>query len=392
MVGERGWCPEPVQRLIERQGVTTSRAETLRQACDPSLLSRVDAVIIADPRCGGATGGRQGEMELLADALIAHRILGIVLSPGTTGVVPGEGDAFTTVPANVSTDELWGRVATIRQYRPMLLQMEQQVATMQRLGKKLNQHFTEVDQELRLASRLQRDFLPRSFPEVGEIRFAAMYRPATWVSGDVYDIRRLDETRLSCYVADAVGHGVAAGLLTMFIKQALVGKRVDHSDYSVFRPEEVLATLNTALVEQELPNYQFATACYCLIDAARSEISFSRGGHPHPVHITAAGECSEVHTVGGLLGVFSDEAFPSVTVPLRPGEKLVLYSDGLEDALMAGRDRDSGEVQFTSEFLRWGGLSGREFIDALAGQLDQCEGSLAPLDDQTCVVVERVGS
>ena len=367
-----------------------SRADSLRQACDPALLSRVDAVIICDLDGERSRAPRQGEMELLADALIAHRLLGIVLSSGTTGVVPGEGDAFTTVPADVSADELWGRVATIRQYRPMLLQMEQQVESMQRLGKKLNQHFAEVDQELRLASRLQRDFLPRSFPEVGGIRFAAMYRPATWVSGDVYDIRRLDETRLSCYVADAVGHGVAAGLLTMFIKQALVGKRVDHADYSVFKPEQVLATLNSALVEQELPNYQFATACYCLIDTAASEVTFSRGGHPHPVHITAHGECSEVHTVGGLLGVFSDESFPSVTLPLRPGEKFVLYSDGLEDALMAGRDRASGQAAFTSEFMQWSGLSGRHFIDALVTQLDQCEGSLAPRDDQTCVVVERV--
>jgi sigma-B regulation protein RsbU (phosphoserine phosphatase) len=376
--------------MVRLHDVVTSRAGSLRQACDPALLSRVDAVVICDPDWSECGCPAYGEMELLADALVAHRLMGIVLSPGTAGVVPGEGDALMTVPAAVSVDELWGRVATIRQYRPLLLQMEQQVTTMQRLGKKLNQHFTEVDQELRLASRLQRDFLPRSFPEVGEIRFAALYRPATWVSGDVYDIRRLDEARLGCYVADAVGHGVAAGLLTMFIKQALVGKRVDQGEYNVFAPEEVLATLNTALVEQELPNYQFATACYCLIDTSTNELTFSRAGHPHPIHITANGECTEIHTVGGLLGVFSDEDFPSATVPLQRGEKLILYSDGLEDALMAGRDRAGSKVTFTPEFLQRATLPGPSMIDSLAAQLDRCEGSLQPCDDQTCLVIERV--
>src|SRR5690606_36381489 len=147
----------------------------------------------------------------------------------------------------VSTDELWSRVATVRNYRPLLQHLEGQMVVMQRLGKRLNQQFVEVDQELRLACRLQRDFLPEVFPAVGDIRFTGLFRPATWVSGDVYDVRRLDETTLSFYVADAVGHGVAAGLLTMFIRQLMVGKRVRRDGYDVISPEEVLSTLNDHL-------------------------------------------------------------------------------------------------------------------------------------------------
>lgn len=390
IVGREAHWPEAVRELLQRRGVAASHAETLHEACDPARLSRVDAVIICEPDGEELPACLRGDLKLLADALGSHQLMGIVLSPGTTGVVPGEGDTLMAVRADTTSDELWGRVAAIRQHRPLLLRMEQQVTTMQRLGKKLNQHFNEVDQELRLASRLQRDFLPRSFPEVGAVRFAAMYRPATWVSGDVYDIRRLDETRLNFYVADAVGHGVAAGLLTMFIKQALVGKKVEQNEYTIIPPEEVLASLNASLVEQELPNYQFVTACYCLIDAESYEVTFSRGGHPHPIHISAAGECSEVHAIGGLLGVFPDEAYPSVTVPLRPGEKFVLYSDGLEDAVMAGRDRPSGQVTFTPGFLEAARLPAAAMIEALAAQLDGFEGSLQPPDDQTCLVVERL--
>lgn len=390
VISQDGVWPFAVRELARRRSVDVTGVDTFRQACDPALLMKVDAVVVCDPEDGTFAEPWHGEAELLADALVSHRLMGVVLSSGTAGVVPGEGDALIMVAADVSPEELWGRVATIRQYRPLLMQMEQQVSTMQRLGKKLNKHFVAVDQELRLASRLQRDFLPRHFPELGEIRFAALYRPATWVSGDVYDVRRLDETHLNCYVADAVGHGVAAGLLTMFIKQALAGKRIDHDDYTILMPEEVLNGLNRALVEQELPNYQFVTACYALINAQTCEVSFSRGGHPHPIHVSAAGECSEVHTVGGLLGVFSEEAFPSVTLLLRPGEKLVLYSDGLEDAIVAGREQPSGAIRFTPGFLDAVRRPCQALIEAMAIGLDRCEGSLEPPDDQTCLVIERL--
>lgn len=389
VVSPNGQWPFAVHKIVREHGLDVLRASSLRQACDPALLSKVDAVLVYEPDAEELLHTWHGAAELLADALVSHRLMGVVLSPGTAGVVPGDDNALTALPADVSAEELWGRISTIRQFRPLLLQMEEQVANMQRLGKKLNQHFVEVDQELRLASRLQRDFLPRSFPEVGKIRFAAMYRPATWVSGDVYDVRRLDETHLSCYVADAVGHGVAAGLLTMFIKQALVGKRVEQSEYTLLSPAEVLAGLNAALVAQDLPSYHFVTACYCLVDAAHNEVSFARGGHPHPLHINAAGQCSEVHTIGGLLGVFTEEEFPAVKVALQPGEKLIIYSDGIEDAIIERRDRSHDQLAFTPEFLESAGLPCQAFIDALCARLDRSEGSLQPADDQTCLVIER---
>lgn len=390
IVSETGQWPFALRELVDAHGIRVVQARDCRQASDPALLSAVDAVILCDAPSSGHADGWRGEFELLADALTSHRLSGIVLSPGTTGVVPGEGDALVSVAGNVSAAELWGRVATIRQYRPLLMQMEEQVSVMQRLGKKLNQHFVEVDQELRLASRLQRDFLPKCFPEVGDIRFAALFRPATWVSGDVYDVRRLDETHVNFYLADAVGHGVAAGLLTMFIKQAMVGKQIQESSYSIIPPGEVLAGLNSALVNQELPNYQFVTACYAVIDTATGELTFARGGHPHPIHVSADGSCNEARTIGGLLGVFSEEEFPGLTLALNPGEKFIIYSDGLEDALICKRERTNGQVDFTDEFKQAVHLPAQELVNALTALLDRSEGSIEPRDDETCLVVERL--
>ncbi|HSW47259.1 MAG TPA: PP2C family protein-serine/threonine phosphatase [Phycisphaerae bacterium] len=376
--------------MVATHHVHVLRAEGWRQACEPALLGKADAVIICQPDLHGESDRDTWHLhlQLLADALRARRLTGIVLADDPEWV-SAENDVLMPATRDASSAELWGRATTIRQYQYRLRQMDEQVAVMQRLGRKLNQQFVEVDQELRLASRLQRDFLPRSLPEVNDIRFAAIYRPASWVSGDIYDVVRLDETHVGFYLADAVGHGIAAGLLTMFIKQAVTGKVIEQGRYRLLPPGEILARLNNDLARQELPNCQFVTACYGCVDATTHHITFARGGHPHPIHVSASGECREIHTVGGLLGVFPAESFPAIGLDLQPGEKLILYSDGLEDLLIARRDRQQGAVEFKPELLKAACRPAQGFVDALGECMDRAEGSLAPFDDMTVLAIER---
>lgn len=388
MVGDPEDLPLGVRELLASRGLTALYAPDCRAACEPSLLAKSDAVIV----CGLDSIQRPTtyqEMQLLADALASHRLSGVVLSPGTAGVVPGDDDALTCVPADVSADELWGRISTIQHYRPLLQRMEEQVVGMQRLGKKLNEQFVEVDQELRLASRLQRDFLPKQLPAINDVRFHVLYRPATWVCGDVYDIQRLDETSIAFYLADAVGHGVAAGLLTMFIKQAITGKHIYEDGYVIVPPSDVLERLNSQLADQQLPNCQFVTACYGTIDLEEHVITLARGGHPHPIHVGADGTCEEVRTVGGLLGIFHGETFPSTSVALQPGEKLIVYSDGLEDLIMCRHERET-HSRFTPEFVHMATKPGPTLVRAVEDHLNAAEGSLQPADDMTLVVIERL--
>lgn len=399
VLSESGHWPQAVRDLVAERDVTVLKAASFQQACDPALLSRTDAVVVCDliddslgvPR-KHLSEGRRASLELLGDALLAHRLTGVVVSQDAAGEQASEEGAFLTVPPDVTADELWGRVATIRQYRPLFSQFEQQVANMQRLGKRLNQQFVAVDQELRLASRLQRDFLPKTFPEVGEVRFAALYQPAAWVSGDMYDVARLDENHVGFYLADAVGHGIAAGLLTMFIKQAVVGKRIDRNSYTLTPPSDVLATLNIDLAHQELPNCQFVTALYGHIDTRDCTLTFARGGHPHPIHVTADGQCNEILTVGGLLGVFAEETFPSTSLMLKPGEKFIIYSDGIEDSIIARRDRTKGTVEYTASFRELVRAPIEACIAGLSAQVERAEGSIAPDDDMTVLGIERRSS
>jgi len=390
VVSGPGDLPVGIRDLVSAGKINAVYVDSCGEACNPSLLSNVDAVVVCDFPEPGRSVRETGEIRLLSDALFSHRLSGVVLSSDVPGSTPEDDDAFVFVPEDISEEELWGRLATIQKYRPLLRRIEEQIAVMQQLGNKLNQQFTEVDQELRLASRLQRDFLPKSFPEIGDYRFAALYLPASWVSGDVYDVRRLDESHIGMYLADAVGHGVAAGLLTMFIKQAIVGKRVQDDKYIIIDPGEVLATLNTELAGQHLPHCQFATACYAVIDIESHELSFSRAGHPYPLHVSPNGKCVELQTGGGLLGIFNGEVFPSETVTLKPGEKFIMYSDGLEYTIISQRLREGDEVCFSPEFQETICQPAQECMERLAQLLDQTEGSIQPADDITALVIERL--
>jgi DNA-binding NarL/FixJ family response regulator len=113
---------------------------------------------------------------------------------------------------------------------------------------RLREHSRQMDEQLRLAQRLQMDFLPRRMPEVSGARFAARLEAAAWVAGDFYDVFRLDERHVGFYVADAVGHGVPAALLTVFVKKSLKTKRIEGHRYELIAPDEALRLLNVDLL------------------------------------------------------------------------------------------------------------------------------------------------
>ncbi|RKY05922.1 MAG: hypothetical protein DRP66_09845, partial [Planctomycetota bacterium] len=101
----------------------------------------------------------------------------------------------------------------------------------------------ELTEQLKMAGHVQRNFLPRRLPNLKNVRWASLFLPADWVSGDMYDVARLDEQHIGFYVADAVGHSIPAALLTMFLKQAIKMRETTGDDYRIFGPVEVMENL-----------------------------------------------------------------------------------------------------------------------------------------------------
>jgi sigma-B regulation protein RsbU (phosphoserine phosphatase) len=261
-----------------------------------------------------------------------------------------------------------------------------EVELLRKRDKTLNFYMRRIDEELRLAARLQQDFLPKALPEIGPVRFHALWRPAGYVSGDLYDVIRLDERHVGFYIADAVGHGMPAALLTMFIKNALVTKEIGNGTYRLLEPGEALAKLNDSLVAEQLSTGTFCTACYGVLNTETLELRIASAGHPAPMLLRGDEPAGVVRTEGALLGIFEDERFRTTTHQLRAGDRLVLYTDGIEVAFPDAPDAE--DERWKDELTSRRHLGGQELIDDLARHLDVECGSLDPRDDLTLLVVE----
>lgn len=252
----------------------------------------------------------------------------------------------------------------------------------------LNNQMIRLDEELRLAAKIQRDFLPKSLPEVGRVRFNALFRPAGYVSGDLYDVMRLDENHVGFYIADAVGHGTPAALLTMFLKHALVTKEITDDGYRLLEPTQTMQKLNEALLEQHLSQSVFATAIYGFINTQTLELKFSCGGHPNPVVLSPDGQLRQLAASGGLLGIFPDEQYSGGHAQLAPGERLVLFSDGVEMSFTDERTLDT--ERWRSALTQHAGMATDKLLSNLSSQIDATTGSIEAKDDLTIVVVEAI--
>ena len=208
----------------------------------------------------------------------------------------------------------------------------------------IHKSYNRVNGDLKLARRLQLSMLPPSHVQMPGVSFCAVNIPSGSVSGDFFDIFRLDETSAGFYVADAIGHGIAAALLGVFVKRGIKTKEITGKSYRIISPGEVLNALNHDIIAQNLVDNPFITMCYCVYDTITRKARVSSAGHPIPFLLRATGEVEELAGMGGpLLGVF-DDYFEAREVELAVGDKLVIFSDGTENAGLLNRDRHGVEA------------------------------------------------
>jgi len=339
--------------------------------------------------CPNGRANDPHELEKLLDAMARAPAVTVVLLPEEAkvawGVLSRREGKFVCIRQDASPKEIADKLAAAESLQGAIRSLEMELAAARKVDRPTAKKLEELDEELRIAARLQRDFLPRRLPELGGVRFGVLYRPLGWVSGDIYDVVRLDETHVGFYVADAVGHGMPAALLTMFVKQALQTKRIAGHTYEIVPPHVSLGQLNAAICQQGLPSCQFCTAVYCVLDVSDRTLTYARAGHPEPLLIHRDGTVTELSAPGSLLGVFPDESYTSVSLGLSPGDRLVLYTDGAEDAL-AGTTGDREMFK-----RRVGSLAGKpvdETLLQITAWIDELPRDRGRRDDITIVAVD----
>ncbi len=255
-------------------------------------------------------------------------------------------------------------------------------AEVHRINQRLQQLHQQLDHELQLAQRIQSSLLPQTLPDVPRTRFAVHYLLRDRVGGDFYDVFRLDEHHVGLYVADAMGHGVPASLLTIFVKKGVRAKEVFGQHYRLVPPEEVLQRLNKDLLDEQLSENPFITMAYALYNHHEGTLRFARAGHPYPLHVPHDGDPAFWRQEGLLLGVV-DATFPARTYPVKPGDKVLLYSDGIDTGRF--EDHAPGTESLLACAARHRQLPVQEFVDRLARDLF---GATEQPDDLTLLGLE----
>lgn len=286
------------------------------------------------------------------------------------------------LPRSLEPSDFLAQVQSLLRMKDQHDQLAGRAAEAQRVNKKLQATYQQIDSELDLARRLQQSFLPQSLPDLPKVKFAVEYRPCNQVGGDFYDVFRLDENHIGFYVADAMGHGVSAGLLTIFVKKGVRAKDIIGQTYRLVPPDEVLHRLNHDFIDQALSDTPFITMVYGLLNFRDGILHFSRAGHPYPLFIPREGPVTPWQIEGSLLGVFATQ-YRLRMHQLRPGDKVLFYTDGLDAAGFADHAIGGPSLIAAAEHFRH--LPIEQLVEQLAINLF---GSTQQSDDLTIFGLE----
>ena len=398
---DQGHIPSEVKRLFKLKKLSYRVLPIDRF---PEVRDRLDLIgtVIIDTKDSVAL--KQQLVQIIELLEMVH--IGVILLTGRKKVPVR---SFSLSPTNtsfsvggtmetVSVDELWIRISVNLSYRkngslmaakPAVPSRQGSIISTNKMAEQLAMTKVLADnltEQLRLAGLVQQDFLPAKLPNTDEVQWATIFLPAEWVSGDIYDIVRIDEQHIGFYIADIVGHGIPAALLTIFLKQALVMRETIDNNYHIFSPVEVMKNLNLRMAAQKLSGYQFATCCYCLLNTKTLQLTYSRAGHPYPILIRPGKEPEQLQIRGSLLGIFEQAEYVQGTVQLQPGDKLLLYSDGAESFI--GRFDDQVRFGFDEEFCSIKDLPLTEMIDSINAAIQNQTIEPSEMDDITLIGLE----
>jgi phosphoserine phosphatase RsbU/P len=182
-----------------------------------------------------------------------------------------------------------------------------------------------LEQEISIAREIQQALLPHSFGDFPHLAITGVTSPCLTVGGDYFDVFPLSDDRTAFLIADVSGKGLGAALLTTMLQGALSGMKMGAD------PSDVFNHINRFLCEHSEVG-RYATMFFGILDRG-GHLGFVNAGHPSPL-LVRAGEVDEPFTEGGFpVGLIPDATYVASCLTLRPGDTLVLYSDGVTEAL-----------------------------------------------------------
>ncbi len=244
------------------------------------------------------------------------------------------------------------------------------------------QTLIHMKEEVRLAARIQSDLLPSSAPAIEGYDIAGTSVPAQVVGGDYFDFIPTDENRIAVCLADVSGKGLPASLLMANVQATLRGQT-----FLGVSPKVCVQRANKLLYLSTSPE-KFVTLFYAILDPKLHQLAYSNAGHDNPFLLTADGHTERLGTGGMVLSILEDFPYEEASVSMGPGDVLVVYSDGITEAV------NTSEVQFGEERLakvirehRHETASG--LLECIVREVKTFVGGMAQADDMTLLIVKR---
>jgi sigma-B regulation protein RsbU (phosphoserine phosphatase) len=240
---------------------------------------------------------------------------------------------------------------------------------------------TQHQRDEREARLIQRALLPAPRRQAGPFVVSAGWQPAGGFGGDCYDILPSDDGTLALTIADIAGKGLPAALLMSTLQASVRAFAVDAAD-----PNRICTTVNRLLC-RTMPSGRFATFACVHLDPASSTLRYALAGHNPPLLLRASGERLRLDRGGTVLGVFEDALYDCASVPIAPGDMIVLFTDGIVEATNPAGE-EYGDDRLCAIVERMSRRSPDETVDAVFSDVEAF--ARDGLQDDATVVVVRV--
>ena len=237
--------------------------------------------------------------------------------------------------------------------------------------------------QLEVARQVQLELLPPNDPELPGFDISAYNFPTEEVSGDYYDWVRIYDDQIGLVIADVAGKGIPAALLMVFLRASL--RAATHIGYATHIS---MAKVNFLLWES-IERNQFITAFYGILDASNRTLHYSNAGHNPPLLIDAQGVARFIEWGEQPLGMFRDTRYHEHYHTFRPGEILVLYTDGVTEALSPNGE-EFGRDRLITAVKRGSTLSARALIASMQRDVLEWTDGVGLTDDATFFVIKAV--
>ena len=351
--------------LLVDAGLTVELVNSVDGIRERVAAGKYDLLLMDLNYTRDTTSGREG-LELISEVRARDRHLPIVVMTGW-GSIDTAVDAMRR-GARSFVQKPWDDTTLVEV-------VTREIAEGVALRRADAKHEREQDE----ARLIQRALLPTSLPALEGVRIAAMWNPASGFGGDCYDVLRFDDERIGLSIADVAGKGLPAALLMSNLQAAVRAFASDHAT-----PQQVATSVNRLLC-RNIAVGKFVTFCYLVVDRSKQMLTFANAGHNPPLLLRTDGTVEGLSSGGMVLGVMFDTTYDQREVPIRKGDRLILYTDGISEA-EAPDGRDYGVGRLSEAAAAHRGLAPQELLDAVFKDVSNFAAGHFQ-DDATLIVV-----